>query len=56
MKKIGNIEHRIQLKKDEIARYQVACKNYPPDRMQKYGFPYLKKLESELTELQREQK
>lgn len=43
-----NLEHRIQLKKDEITRYERACKNYPPDRMKKYGEPYLQKLKNEL--------
>lgn len=47
-----NLEHQIQLKKDEIARYLVVCKNYPPDRMEKCGKPYLQKLKNELTILE----
>lgn len=31
----------------EIQRYEICIENYPPDRMQKYGLPYLKRLESE---------
>lgn len=49
-----NLEHRVQLKKDEIARYEHSIQNYPPDRMQKYGEPYLQKLRNELTILQNE--
>lgn len=49
-----NLEHRIQLKNDEIARYELAVKNYPPDRMKKYGEPYLQKLMNELKILQNE--
>ncbi len=52
MKKSGNAEHRIQLKKDEIERYKVTIKNYPPDRLEKFGKPFLKRLQDELAQLQ----
>ena len=47
-----NLEHRIQLKKDEISRYEYVIQNYPPDRMKKHGEPYLQKLNNELKILQ----
>ena len=46
-----NIEHQIQLKRDEITRYQKAIQNYPEERMQKFGVPHLRKLNTELQEL-----
>ncbi len=47
-----NLEHQIQLKKDEIIRYEKAIVNYPPDRMEKYGEPFLQRLNNELQILQ----
>ncbi len=29
---------------DEVERYEYAIRNYPPDRMDQYGRPYLAKL------------
>ena len=49
-----NIEHRIQLKKDEIRRYELAIANYPPDRMERHGKPFLQKLNNELKILENE--
>lgn len=49
-----NLEHRIQLKKDEIQRYERVIANYPPDRMEKNGKPFLEKLNNELKILQNE--
>lgn len=49
-----NIAHRIQLKKDEIARYEQAIKNYPPDRTERNGKPFLARLNAELDMLIRE--
>lgn len=31
--------------KDEVARYQFAIRNYPPDRMERYGKPHLATLQ-----------
>ena len=49
MKTLKNLEHRIQLKQDEIINYKRVIENYPVDRMKKYGIPYLQKLQNELT-------
>jgi predicted RNase H-like nuclease len=49
-----NLEHRIQLKKDEIQRYADRIKNYPADRMERNGKPYLQKLQNDLTILENE--
>jgi len=46
-----NIDHRIQLKENEIAIYRSAIVNYPLDRLNKYGIPYLTKLQDQLNEL-----
>jgi O-glycosyl hydrolase len=53
-KTAANIEHRIQLKRDEITRYVQYFQNYPADRMERSGIPYLTKLQNELIELQNE--
>ena len=50
----ANIEHQIQLKKDEIIKYEEVIKNYPPDRMKKYGQPYLQRLHNDLQILHNE--
>lgn len=55
-KSSADIEHLIQLKKIEIDRYKLAIKNYPEDRMQKYGIPFLKRLYGELRVLEKELK
>lgn len=49
-----NLEHRIQLKKVEIDRYRVVIENYPPDRMERHGKPFLQKLQNELKILENE--
>jgi hypothetical protein len=49
-----NIDHRIQLKEDEIARYRSVLVNYPLDRMNRSGIPYLTHLRSQLDELRAE--
>ena len=49
-----NLEHRIQLKKDEITHYARVIKNYPPNRMNKCGIPHLRRLNNELQLLQHE--
>lgn len=55
MKKMPeNLEHRIQLKKIEIDNYLHCIRNYPPDRMKKYGIPYLNRLNKELDILNKE--
>jgi len=46
-----NIDHRIQLKKDEIRRYREVLVNYPLDRMNRSGIPYLTKLQDQLNDL-----
>jgi hypothetical protein len=43
-----NLEHQIQLKKIEIDNYTQAIKNYPIERLEKFGKPYLQKLNNEL--------
>jgi hypothetical protein len=49
-----NLEHRIQLKKDEIRRYELSIANYPPERMERHGKPFLQKLNNDLKILENE--
>ena len=39
--------HCIQQMDIEINYYHQCIKNYPPERLEKYGIPYLEKLEKE---------
>jgi hypothetical protein len=50
----GNIEHRIQLKKDEIERYKRCIVNYDTRTMERCGIPYLAKLQQDLDEILKE--
>lgn len=43
-----NLEHQIQLKQTEIDNYRRVIQNYPLDRMNRCGKPYLQRLENEL--------
>ena len=45
---LDNLEHRIQLKQFEIDNYNACIRNYPPDRLDRYGKPYLQRLENDL--------
>ena len=49
-----NIDHRIQLKEDEIRRYRPILVNYPPDRLNRCGIPYLTRLQDQLNDLDAE--
>jgi len=37
---------------DETERYRFAIRNYPADRMEKYGTPFLAKLEARVSEVE----
>jgi len=37
---------------DELVRYRRAIQNYPPERMEKYGEPFLKRLEGRISEVE----
>ena len=44
----SQVDHAIQQFKDEIRRYTVSIENYPPERMDKAGKPFLKHLKDRL--------
>jgi len=46
-----NIDHRIQLKEDEVSRYRTVLVNYPLDRLHRSGIPYLTRLQDQLNDL-----
>ena len=48
----AQLEHMLQLARDEVRRYEEAIKNYPPDRMEKHGKPFLARLKSYVNEIQ----
>ena len=39
--------------KDEADRYRYAIRNYPPDRMEKHGRPFLAQIEAKVIEVER---
>lgn len=40
----SELEHCIQRLNVEIEGYNRCIENYPPDKLKKYGLPYLKRL------------
>lgn len=49
----GDLERLLAALKDEAERYRYAIRNYPPDRMELHGKPYLAMLENRVSEVQR---
>jgi len=37
--------------RDEVDRYRYAIRNYPPDRMERYGEPFLARLEERVSQV-----
>ena len=40
-----DLERLLVALRDEVERYRYTIRNYPPDRMEKHGKPFLAKLE-----------
>ena len=49
----GELERLLAALKDEVERYRYAIRNYPPDRLEQYGNPFLANLEARVAEVQR---
>jgi hypothetical protein len=45
------LEHLLQLAEIEVENYLNVIKNYPPDRMEKCGKPYLEKLRTVVSDI-----
>lgn len=39
------LERLLQALRDEVERYRYAIRNYPPERMERHGKPYLSELQ-----------
>lgn len=52
-KTLAQLEHMLQLAKDEVTRYKMVISNYPPKRMENAGNPYLNKLQSAVTAIEK---
>jgi hypothetical protein len=39
--------------KDELDRYKIAIRGYTPEKIERYGKPYLQKLEDRVAEVER---
>lgn len=48
---VNKLEHLIQLNDDEIVRYKRVIQNYPKERMESHGLPFLKILEARKTSI-----
>jgi hypothetical protein len=51
-KTTAQLEHMLQLAKDELVHYRIACRNYPPGRMERHGTPFIMRLEANINEIQ----
>jgi hypothetical protein len=49
----AELERLLAALKDETERYRYAIRNYPPERMERYGRPFLANLEERVEEVQR---
>lgn len=47
------LERLYKALKNQVDEYRFAIRNYPADRMEKYGVPYLSKLEAKVAEVER---
>lgn len=48
----AELERLLAALKDEAERYRYAIRNYPPDRMEQFGKPFLARLEERMAEVQ----
>ena len=49
----AELERLLAALKDELERYRYAIRNYPPDRMERHGTPFLGGLEERVDEVER---
>ena len=49
----SDLERLLAALKDEVARYRYAIRNYPPDRIERHGKPFLATLQERVEEVQR---
>lgn len=50
---VSELERLLAALRDEVERYRYTIRNYPPDRMQRHGTPFLAALERRVDEVQR---
>lgn len=43
---LSQVKHLLQQCEQEIVQYKYCISNYPPDRMEKYGKPFIEGLEA----------
>lgn len=48
-----DLERLLIALRDEVGRYRYTIRNYPPDRMEKHGKPFLAKLEERVAVVKR---
>lgn len=51
-KTLAQLEHLLQQAKDQKRRYTITIQNYPPDRMEKHGLPFMKRLDSNIAAIE----
>jgi hypothetical protein len=49
----AELERLLAALRDETERYRDAIRNYPPDRMERHGKPFLARLEVRVDEVER---
>ncbi|NEX92899.1 hypothetical protein [Caulobacter sp. 17J65-9] len=48
-----DLQRLLSALRDETERYRFTIRNYPPDRMEKHGAPFLARLEARVQEVER---
>jgi len=49
----AQLERLLAALRDEVKRYCDVIRNYPPDRMERYGTPHLNRLQERVEEVER---
>jgi hypothetical protein len=51
-KTLAQLEHLLQLAKDQRRRYDLTTKNYPADRMERLGKPFYARIDGNIAAIE----
>lgn len=51
-KTLAQLEHLLQQAKDQRRRYDITTKNYPSDRMERFGKPFYARLDGNIAAIE----
>ena len=49
----GELDRLLFALKDQVDRYRAAIRGYSPEKVERYGEPYLRQLEARVSEVER---